>query len=105
MLIPNQIKRIPALCYQDLVIDPQCCTVTLSGTAIHLFPKEFEVLLLLAQYPGWVLTPQQIYESIWQMEWDVSNRSVTNTVCQLRRKLGRPELIQTVTGYGYKFMG
>ena len=52
---PPEIKRLPIIQYHDLVIDPQCHTVALSGEKIILFPKEFNVLLLLAHYPGWVL--------------------------------------------------
>ena len=62
---PPEIKRLPIIQYHDLVIDPQCHTVALSGEEVILFPKEFNVLLLLAHYPGWVLTPTQIYTSIW----------------------------------------
>ena len=64
---PPEIKRLPIIQYHDLVIDPQCHTVALSGEEVILFPKEFNVLLLLAHYPGWVLTPTQIYTSIWHI--------------------------------------
>lgn len=99
----DPIKRLPIIQHHDLIIDQQCRTVTLSDTEISLFQKEFEVLLLLAQHPGWVLSSRQIYELIWQEEWIENSRIISNIVCQLRRKLSRPELIQTVTGYGYKF--
>lgn len=101
---PPEIKRLPILKYNDLVIDPQCHTVVLSGKEISLFPKEFNVLLLLAHYPGWVLTPSQIYMAIWQEDPIDCKHIICNTVCQLRRKLGNAELIQTVTSYGYKFI-
>ena len=105
--MPNQgfIKRLPIQQHGDIIIDPQCCTVFQSGSEIHLFPKEFEVLLLLVSYPGWVLSPQQIYESVWREEWMDSARIVSNTICQIRKKLGTPDLIQTVIGFGYKFRG
>ena len=101
---PPEIKRLPIIQYHDLMIDPQCHTVALSGEKIILFPKEFNVLLLLAHYPGWVLTPTQIYTSIWHEDPIDCNHIIRNTVCQLRRKLGNADLIQTVTGYGYKLI-
>ena len=101
---PANIERIPILKQGDLSIDPQRCTVTLAGRVLQLFPKEFETLYLLAQYPNWVLSPQQIYEHVWKEEAVDCDHIVRNTICQLRRKLVRPELIQTVVGYGYKFV-
>lgn len=86
---PPEIKRLPIIQYHDLVIDPQCHTVALSGEEVILFPKEFNVLLLLT--------------SIWHEDPIDCNHIIRNTVCQLRRKLGNADLIQTVTGYGYKF--
>ena len=104
MLGPANIERILILKQGDLSIDPQRCTVTLAGRVLQLFPKEFETLYLLAQYPNWVLSPQQIYEHIWKEDPVDCDHIVRNTICQLRRKLERPELIQTVVGYGYKFV-
>ncbi len=58
------IKRQPVIRQGNLIIDPQCCTVFLESEDVNLFPKEFDVLLLLAQYPGWVLSTEQIYEAV-----------------------------------------
>lgn len=63
MLLQMNIKRQPVIQRGNLTIDPQCCTVLLEAENISLYPKEFDVLLLLAQYPGWVLSPEQIYLS------------------------------------------
>lgn len=40
--------------------------VILGREEISLYPKEFDVLYLLMQYPGWVLSPEQIYEAVLQ---------------------------------------
>lgn len=104
MLGPADIERIPTLQHGDFLIDPQCCTATPAGKALQLFPKEFETLYLLAQYPNRVLSPQQIYEHVWKEDSVDCDHIVRNTICQLRRKLAHPELIQTVVGYGYKFV-
>ncbi len=66
MSVKMNIERQPVIQEGNLTIDPQCCTVTLAGEKIDLYPKEFDVLCLLTQYPGWVLSPEQIYDAIWK---------------------------------------
>ncbi len=104
MLMQMNIKRQPVIQRGNLTIDPQCCTVTLAGQKISLYPKEFDVLHLLVQYPGWVLSPEQIYKAVWQEDAIGCERVVYNVICQIRRKLKNPDLIQTVIGRGYKFV-
>lgn len=68
MSIPVQIniERQPVIQCGNLTIAPQCCKVLLVGEEISLYPKEFDVLCLLTQYPGWVISPEQIYKAVWQ---------------------------------------
>ena len=105
MLVLTEIKRQPVVQRGNLTIDPQCYTVTLAGEEIDLYPKEFDVLFMLMKYPGWVLSPEQIYEAVWQEDTVGCERVIYNTICQLRRKLKNPDTIQTVIGRGYKFIG
>ncbi len=64
MFVQMNIKRQPVIQRGNLTVDPQRYIVTLAGEEIGLYPKEFDVLLLLAQYPGWVLSSEQIYEAV-----------------------------------------
>ena len=105
MSVQMNIKWQPAIQRGCLTIDPQRYTVVLAGKEIDLYPKEFDVLYLLVQYPGWVLSPEQIYESVWQGDMTGCEHVVYNVICQLRRKLKNPDMIQTVVGRGYKFVG
>lgn len=105
MPIQMNIERQPVIQRGNLTIDPQCCTVTLAGEEIDLYPKEFDVLCLLTQYSGWVLSSEQIYEAVWKGDVTGCEHVVYNVICQLRRKLKNPDLIQTVIGRGYKFVG
>lgn len=105
MSVQMNIKRQPVIQRRYLTIDLQCCTVILSGEQITLYPKEFDVLYLLAQYPGWVLSPEQIYGAVWKECVAGCEHVVYNVICQLRRKLKNPDMIQTVVGRGYKFVG
>lgn len=105
MLLQTNIKRQPAIQRGNLTIDPQCGTVLLEAENISLYPKEFDVLILLAQYPGWVLSSEQIYETVWKECVTGCEHVVYNVICQLRRKLKNPDLIQTMVGRGYRFVG
>lgn len=87
------------------MIDLQCYTVTLAGQDIKLYPKEFDVLYLLVSHPGWVLTPEQIFQAVWEEEIFDCEYVIYNTICQIRKKLNRPDIIQTVRDHGYKFVG
>ena len=104
MSVQMNIKRQPVIQRRYLTIDLQCCTVILSGEQITLYPKEFDVLYLLAQYPGWVLSPEQIYGAVWKECVAGCDHVVYNVICQLRKKLKNPDLIQTVVGRGYRFV-
>lgn len=105
MLIQMNIERQSVIQHGSLTIDPQCYTVTLAGKEIDLYPKEFDVLCLLAQYPGWVLSTEQIYGAVWQGETVGCEHVIYNIICQLRRKLKNPDIIRTVIGKGYKLAG
>lgn len=105
MSVKMNIERQPAIQRGNLTIDPQCCTVLLAGEEISLYPKEFDVLCLLTQYPGWVLSPEQIYDAIWKESVSGCEHVVYNVICQLRKKLKNPDMIRTVIGKGYKFVG
>lgn len=105
MLLQTNIKRQRVIQRGNLTIDPQCHMVLLESEDIGLFPKEFDVLLLLAQYPGWVLSLEQIYEIVWKECVAGCEHVVYNVICQLRRKLKNPDLIQIMVGRGYKFVG
>ena len=91
--------------YGELIVDPRCHIVILSGKEILLYPKEFEVLYFLSQYPGRVFSSEQIYEAVWHEIDNFAGTEVCYTICQIRKKLKRPEMIKTVRKYGYKFVG
>lgn len=105
MSVKMNIERQPVIQQGNLTIDQQCCMVTLAGEEISLYPKEFDVLCLLTQYPGWVLSPEQIYDAIWKESVSGCEHVVYNVICQLRKKLKNPDMIRTVIGKGYKFVG
>ncbi len=104
MKVGINIERVPMIQQGDLQIDPQCYVVRLSGKEIFLYPKEFDVLLLLAKHPGWVLSTEQIYQAVWGNGLLNCEHIVYNIICQIRKKLNCPEIIQTVVNRGYKLV-
>lgn len=105
MFTIDKIERLPIIQRGELIIDSQCCKVKLSGKEIELYPKEYGVLLFLARYPDWVFSIKQIYEAVWEGDAHDYEHVVYNTICQIRKKLNRPQLIKTVINCGYKFVG
>ncbi|MEB4613675.1 response regulator transcription factor [Leucobacter sp. M11] len=79
--------------------------VSVEGAPIELTPKEFDILAVLARYPG-VATPRdRIIREVWGTDWSGFSRSLEVHVASIRRKLDRPSLVVTVRGVGYRLMG
>jgi two-component system response regulator RegX3 len=87
-----------------LVIDRRTRRITVDGEERALTPKEFELLALLAEDPGAVVTRQQILEEVWDPHWYGPTKTVDVHVASLRRKLGHPEWIETVRGVGLRLV-
>lgn len=87
----------------DVRVDPERHAVTVADEEVVLTRKEFQVLALLARADGAVCTRAQIVAEVWGRGWAGANRTLDVHVATLRTKLGRPELIRTVRGVGYRF--
>jgi two-component system, OmpR family, response regulator MprA len=86
--------------YADFELDPRTREVTRAGVAIELTTKEFELLEFFMREPKIVHDRYGILEAVWGGE-DVASNVLEVYVGYLRRKLGDPQLIQTVRGVGY----
>ncbi|MEV4387851.1 response regulator transcription factor [Micromonospora sp. NPDC049580] len=84
-----------------LRIDLSARTVHVDARPVSLTRKEFDILASLARRPGLALTRERIMLDVWQTTWS-GRRTLAVHVAALRAKLGRPELIQTVRGLGYR---
>src|SRR5919204_239530 len=76
--------------------------VKVAGEPVELTTKEFDLLAWLLEHAGIVFSREQLLDRVWGMAYHGGTRTVDVHVAQLRRKLGRPELIRTVRGAGYK---
>lgn len=89
----------------DLEIDAAGREVRLDGRLVDLRTQEFEVLYVLAQNLGRVLSREQLLNLAWGYDFAGQTRTVDMHVAQLRRKLaGCRARIETVTGVGYKLV-
>ena len=86
----------------DVVLNRNAREVAVDGEAVELTTKEFDLLATLLENPGIVVSRDQLLDRVWGMTYPGGTRTVDVHVAQLRRKLGRPELIRTVRGAGYK---
>ena len=86
----------------DVVVHRGAREVAVNGDRIELRPKEFDLLAYLIQNRGVVVSRDLLLERVWGFDYAGGTRTVDVHVAQLRRKLGRPELIQTIRGAGYK---
>ena len=90
------------LCAADVELDRKARTATVAGSEVELTAREFDLLWHLAARPGIVVTRSQLLDRVWGIPFPGGTRTVDVHVGQLRRKLGRPKLIRTVRGAGYK---
>ena len=86
----------------DVVLDRAAREVTVAGTIVDLRSKEFDLLAYLMENRGLVVSRDQLLDRVWGLEFAAGTRTVDVHVAQVRAKLGRPEMIRTIRGSGYK---
>lgn len=87
----------------NLKVDVSKHSVFVKDRQIFLTVKEFDLLTLLLQNHGKVMTREQILDSVWKIDVDIESRTVDVHIKTLRQKLeDAGELIETVRGVGYK---
>ena len=86
-----------------LYVCPERHTVSVGGTAVALTKKEFDILQMLLENRGIVLSRDRLLNTIWGYDFDGENRTVDVHIRTLRSKLGEAgSLIETVRGVGYR---
>lgn len=101
------LKTAPCIVHREMTIDPLRRTVVMGGRTVELTSREFDILYLLASYPGVVFTKGQIYKHVWNEDYEFETTSVTDLISSLRRKLGLTskdrQYIRTIYNSGYRF--
>lgn len=91
----------------DFLVDPAAHSVSVAGRAVHLTPKEFDLLLLFARNAGKVLTHRALLTAVWGAQSAQQPEYLRVFVGQLRKKLqgdAQKEYIQTEPWVGYRFL-
>jgi DNA-binding response OmpR family regulator len=92
----------------DIKIDPKAHSVTITGEAVELAPREFELLYTFATDPDHIITVEDILARVWGAEYIGQPQVVYVHIRWLREKIepvpDQPRRIVTVRGKGYKFI-
>ncbi len=97
---PHKVRRIG-----NLELDAERRQVRVSGQELQLRPKEFDLLVALAERPGFVLSRAQLLDRVWGYTFGGGTRTVDVHVARLRNKLeGSRVEIETVWNVGYKLV-
>ena len=98
----------PPLVTGGLVIEAGARVATLDGVALQLSPKEFDLLVYLAERPGVVISKRELMAEVWRQPYGGSEKSIDVHISWLRKKLGesaaQTRYIETVHGVGIKLV-
>lgn len=87
--------------YKEINVDFSGYSATKNGDSIDVTPREIDVLKILLKNKGLVLSREQILNTVWEENFEVTDRIVDVYIKNLRKKLGI-DCIITVKGVGYK---
>ncbi|WP_431192506.1 response regulator transcription factor [Stenomitos frigidus] len=92
--------------FQEIVLYPQECRVTVRDKAVNLSPKEFTLLELFMNNPRRVFSRDQLLEKVWGIDFMGDSKTVDVHIRWLREKLeldpSSPQYLITVRGFGYR---
>lgn len=88
-------------------LDPKTWSAQQDGEPLELTPREFELLRLLLEHAGEVVTREQVMREVWDTTWLGATKTLDVHMSGLRKKLGddpaSPRYIHTVRGVGFRF--
>jgi DNA-binding response OmpR family regulator len=100
---PQTTKPVQVI---DMLIDPARREVSVKDQPVELRQKEFDLLWVLVEHRGLVLSREKLLELVWGYDFYGQTRTVDVHVSHLRKKLAESALqIETVSGIGYKLVG
>ncbi len=102
-------EKAEKLSVGELTVDGSRREADISGNLVELTTTEFDLLIYLSSRAGEVVSRQDIYQTLFQYDYDGLDRSVDVYISRLRQKLGdnsgAPHYIKTVRGVGYLMAG
>ncbi|MCU6710212.1 response regulator transcription factor [Paenibacillus sp. J5C_2022] len=107
--VPTEREAKEELRFHELSIFPDERRVVVQGKEVELTAKEFDLLQLLATYPGKVFSRNKLLSAVWDIAFEGDTTTVTVHVRRLREKIepnpSDPIWIKTIWGIGYKLDG
>ena len=92
------------IAFEGLEVNTMRKTCSVDGEEVSLTRKEFDILVLLLEARGTILSREQIMKRVWSNEVVVLDRTIDVNITRMRKKLGQyGNYIITRTGYGYGF--
>lgn len=102
-------KPEPTLKFGRLEIDAGAREARVDGTDVKLKPREFALLMELAENAGIALSRDWLLQRVWGYDFNGDERTIDVHVHRLRAKIEQrwklPSMLRTVHGFGYKFVG
>lgn len=99
---PPVLAQLRTIRVKDVDIDLMRQTVTVAMTRVTLSRREFQILAHIAEEGGGVCSRDLLVREIWGRPWQGAYSTLNVHVAALRSKIGRPELVETVRGVGYR---
>jgi DNA-binding response OmpR family regulator len=87
-----------------VTLDLNARHVRIEGRTVELTSREFALLETLMRHPGQVMSQPQLLDQVWGYDHEPGSNVVEVYVGYLRKKL-RPDVVETVRGAGYRFIG
>lgn len=89
----------------QLIVDVTSHSANIDGSPMELTGAEWKILVYLSEYPGMVLSREKILGACLDYMAEGSERTIDTHIKNLRSKLKHPDWIETVRGFGYRFVG
>ncbi|MBS2963532.1 response regulator transcription factor [Actinocrinis puniceicyclus] len=104
---PQTLGRLRLLTVGSVELNLDGMAVRIAGRGVHMAPKEFELLAVLMQNAGRLLTRRQLLDAVWGEDYPDRNKTLDVHIRRLRRHLEvDPDAyarMRTVRGLGYVF--
>jgi DNA-binding response OmpR family regulator len=99
----SAVRAVRTVRAGDVEVDLDARRVRVGGAEAELTTKEFDILAVLAGRAGTAVSREQLLDEVWGDAHHAVSRSLDVHLTQLRAKLGRPDLLTTIRGFGYRF--
>ena len=103
-----KVRTRPTVVVGGLMLDPKARLATLDDRPLQLSPKEFDLLLYLAENEGTVVSKRRLMAEVWRQPYGGSEKTIDVHLSWIRRKLGESaaesRYLETVYGVGVKLV-